>query len=799
MTLKQRIAAFLNPEQVKVNPAYQGLISYSNASQLMQMPRNYKAFSKEGYENDTVYKCVSYISRNGAAIAPKLYTDRSMQKEIESHPLLDKLHDPNSEQSGMAYREACLAYKLLAGNNYQYAIRKGNGPPDELWTLRPDYMQIQASKPRGIVGYKYEFMEELIAPQNIGHTKYWNPNNEVYGISPIEIASILIDMQTFTRKWDLALIQNSARPSGAWTTPVPLAKNVREALQNKLKEMFGGMRNAGVPPVLDAGLTWQSMGLPPAEMDWLKSIQYNAVLIANIFNMPPQLIGDTTSSTYANVEEAKVASYTEAIFPDLDDLYALWNTWLLPMYPDLKGAYLYYDKDSIEVIQKTIQAQKTAEAQRAVNAWLNGACTLNEARSLQGLPEDPNGNVYRIGLVIIPAERLDEFAEKALQVTPAPAAPEQAGLPPGTIVEADKTPPAQDDTNEEDQKDGDNKKPLKGLSPLALPQYRTPDRRMKALNLSTTEQKQAHAEAMETTRKRWESKLEKDLQKYFKTQQGIITDAIDKAALPSTAILRVETAIKRTKDDGEKILSSFYQGVVSDVASQIKKQIQQAQKGVKPDETKISPANLSQNVQVFLDTFGADTLEYLESLAGTRISGITDTTLDSIRSQLLQGVAAGESIPELSKRIAGLYLSQIIPNRSAVISRTETTASSNYGSIQGAKQSGLKLTKVWLATGDNRTRPDHVDADGQEVGIDEPFQVGTSEMQFPGDPAGAADEVVGCRCTTYYNTIEDANGVPLEEVQREIDEEEGKGMQPIAISRKQRRAEYKRYMQELLG
>src|SRR6266550_1557670 len=542
MSFKQRMQAFLHPEQVKVNPAYQGLISYSQSAQLMQMPRNYKSFTKEGFTNDTVFKCVSYISRNGAAIPPKLYTDKTRQKEIEKHPLLDKLDSPNTEQSGMAYREACLAYKLLAGNNYQYALRKGNGPPDELWTLRPDYVQIEASKPRGIVGYKYEFMEQQILPQNIGHTKYWNPNNEAYGVSPIEVAAILIDMQTHTRKWDLALIQNSARPSGAWTTPVPLAKNTREKLEQSLKEKLQGMRNAGLPPVLDAGLTWQSMGLPPAELDWLKSIQYNAVLIANIYNMPPQLVGDTSSSTYANVEEAKVASYTEAIFPDLDDLYALWNMWLLPMYPDLKGAYLYYDKTSVEVIQNKVQAQKTAEAQRAVESFKFGACTLNEARVLQGLPEVPEGNVYRIANVLVPSDKLLDFAEKSLSGPIAPPTVQHedpnAVLPNDQTVEADKG-------------------PGKALSPLALPQYKKPDRRMKALDLKTAEQKQAHIDAMEATRTRWQDQAETAFQKYFKLQQKTVTDAINQAAIPSTAILRVETAIKRTKEDGQKILSSL--------------------------------------------------------------------------------------------------------------------------------------------------------------------------------------------------------------------------------------------------
>ncbi len=427
VSLKQRFHAFFNPthtdwQEQKANPAYSGLVAYGNAPQPVTMPRNYRSFAKEGYTDNTVWKCVGYISRNGGSIPPLLYTDETKQKKIEKHPLLDRLNKPNNEQSGVAYREACLAYKLISGNNFQYAIRAKNGPPDELWCLRPDRVAPIPDKVRGVSAYKYEAMDQPIAAENIGHTKYFNPDNPYFGMSPIEVAAILIDMQTGTRKWDLALVQNSARPSGAWTVPTALSLNDRTRLQQLLKEKLSGSRNAGVPPILDAGLTWQSMGLPPAELDWLESIKYNAILIANIYNMPPQLIGDTSSSTYNNMMEAKAASYTEAIFPDLDDLYGMWNNWLVPMYPDLKnsGAYLYYDKESVEVIQEMVQAQKTAQAQRAVQSYMQGACLLNEARVLQGLPEVPEGNVYRIGQVLIPADKLMEYALQSL-TTPARA------------------------------------------------------------------------------------------------------------------------------------------------------------------------------------------------------------------------------------------------------------------------------------------------------------------------------------------------------------------------------------------
>lgn len=427
----------------KINPAWLHFSSYSDTPQAVRMNRSYKAYAKEGYKNsDTLYKCISYLIRNGAAIPPVLFTDKSQVlksggKRIEKHPLLDKLSHPNPEQSGVAYREAVLGYKLLAGNSFQYAIRAKNRPPDELWTLRPDRMELMIMPRKGIVGYKYEDMDGAIDPANIGFTKYWNPdddNEPGMGLSPVEVASLNIDMQIAAKKWNLGMLQNGARPPGIWKVPMLLGKNERDKLEEKLNEKFSGAKSAGKSPLFDGGLDWKSTGLAPAQMDYLDGLKYNGGSIANILNMAPQLVGDNSSTTYDNMKQAKIWSYTEGIFPELDDLYALWNNWLLPMYPDLaeSGAFLYYDKESIEVIQELIQMQKDAMADRAKEAYEAGMITMNAANLLAGRPEVPEGNVYRIANVLVPADKLTEYAEQSLTKPAAPPipAPEPLDIPP---------------------------------------------------------------------------------------------------------------------------------------------------------------------------------------------------------------------------------------------------------------------------------------------------------------------------------------------------------------------------------
>lgn len=81
--------------------------------------------------------------------------------------------------------------------------------------------------------------------------------------------------------------------------------------------------------------------------------------------------------------------------------------------------------------------------------------------------------------------------------------------------------------------------------------------------------------------------------------------------------------------------------------------------------------------------------------------------------------------------------------RATLIARTESTAAFNHAGLSALREEEA-VTKVWLATPGPRTRASHQAANGQEVPIDQPFQVGGHPMQAPGDPSAPAREVCNC-------------------------------------------------------
>lgn len=123
-----------------------------------------------------------------------------------------------------------------------------------------------------------------------------------------------------------------------------------------------------------------------------------------------------------------------------------------------------------------------------------------------------------------------------------------------------------------------------------------------------------------------------------------------------------------------------------------------------------------------------------------------------INGAITQGILLGESIPDISKRLAAVT----DMNRSSAIrnARTMTTSAENGGRIDSYKRAenmGIKITQEWLATKDGRTRHEHAMLDGQERKVGEAFEVEGYKIMFPGDPEAEPFLTYNCRCTLVSN------------------------------------------------
>jgi phage portal protein BeeE/ppGpp synthetase/RelA/SpoT-type nucleotidyltranferase len=145
--------------------------------------------------------------------------------------------------------------------------------------------------------------------------------------------------------------------------------------------------------------------------------------------------------------------------------------------------------------------------------------------------------------------------------------------------------------------------------------------------------------------------------------------------------------------------------------------------------------------------------DLLRKYLGDKVKGITDTTLEQMRSVLADSFEAGDSVGDTAKKLSEKF-EEMKQGRAVTIARTETLTAVSIGREMKredfrAEFPEKKFRKMWVAAQDNRVRDSHDALDGKSVEDGEAFENG---LLYPRDPSGPAEEVINCRCTeiTYF-------------------------------------------------
>lgn len=318
-------------------------------------PRDHVALTREGYERNAVaHRCVRMVAESVASIPWRLYDGAA---EIVEHPLLDLLARPNPAQTSTELIESLVTSLLLFGNAYAEAAQV-EGAPREIYALRADRMSVVPGPNGWPAAYDYIFAGDRVryamrgaGVEPILHVRLTHPLDDHYGLPPLAAAQVAIDTHNAAGFWNKALLDNSARPSGALVYGAGDGAQFTDAqfdrLKSELEENFAGAANAGRPLLLDGGLDWKTLSLSPKDMDFIEAKAAAAREIALCFGVPPLMLGLPGDNTRANYQEANSAFWRQAVIPMVQRLQRAFEHWLRPAWPNLR---FDYDVDRIDAL-----------------------------------------------------------------------------------------------------------------------------------------------------------------------------------------------------------------------------------------------------------------------------------------------------------------------------------------------------------------------------------------------------------------------------------------------------------------
>ncbi len=362
------------------------LVAWQTSGRVAWSPRDTGSLMRTGFAGNPVgFRSVKLIAEAAAAL-PLVLQDAA--RRYDEHPLLSLVTRPNPAQGRAELFEALYGQLLLSGNAYVEAVGGETDLPLELHVLRSDRMALVPGADGWPVAYDYtvgarthRFHLGEGAPP-VCHIRSFHPQDDHYGLSPMQAAASAIDVHNAASRWSKALLDNAARPSGAIVYQGAdgqgtLSAEQYDRLLLEMESHHQGARNAGRPMLLEGGLDWKPMGFSPSDMEFQKTKEAAAREIALAFGVPPMLLGIPGDATYANYQEANRAFYRLTVLPLAGRVAAAVSHWLAGFTGETLA--LRPDLDQVPALASEREQQ-----------WrrIGGASFLSDAekRALLGLP-----------------------------------------------------------------------------------------------------------------------------------------------------------------------------------------------------------------------------------------------------------------------------------------------------------------------------------------------------------------------------------------------------------------------------
>ena len=368
-------------------------------------------------QTTAVYACVRILAEAVASLPLHVYEyrDDGGKKLVHDHSLYYLLHDePNPEMTSFVFRETLMSHLLIWGNAYAQIIRDGAGRVLGLYPLLPDKMDVQRDD-RGNIYYVYsrnsdenpmfkEYGNIKLKAEDVLHIPGLGFDGLI-GYSPIAMAKNAVGMTLACEEYGASFFANGANPGGVLEHPGVLKdpSKVRESWNS----VYRGVNNAHKIAVLEEGMKYQQIGIPPEEAQFLETRKFQINEIARLYRIPPHMVGDLDKSSFSNIEQQSL----EFVKYTLDPWVIRWEQSLQRslLLPGEKGKY--FIKLNVDgLLRGDYQSRMNGYAVGRQNGWFS-ANDIREMENMNPIPDEEGGNLYLVNGAMTKLADAGAFAE----------------------------------------------------------------------------------------------------------------------------------------------------------------------------------------------------------------------------------------------------------------------------------------------------------------------------------------------------------------------------------------------------
>lgn len=345
------------------------------------------------------YSVVTKGIQNPGSIQKALTLKSQAFDEIEGHPFMDLMKNPNPLTTEKQFKREFLGYERITGNSYAYAATPGIGinaeKPIQLWVIpSPTVTIVAGDRQNPIKGYSVTYYGDEPIPKNkVIHMKTFNPvssvigGNWLYGMSPVQANRAGISQFKQANQAQGTLFKNmgpggliSGMKDGVFTEPQGIA------IQDKFVQRHTGTLNGGGLVLTPAQLQYTQIGMSSVDLNIIAAKGDLLQEICASYGYPKERITGSANTASQGMADKQVI--TSCVMPLLRDFDDTMTSFIREAYKD----------DELVYISDTQYFPELQQDRKDLSVWLGASWWLNtnEKRRAMDYEEIPDGDIMLV-------------------------------------------------------------------------------------------------------------------------------------------------------------------------------------------------------------------------------------------------------------------------------------------------------------------------------------------------------------------------------------------------------------------
>lgn len=394
-------SVFKNETTDLVSPApwFTSIFGYDSAS-------GEKVTVDSALQVPTVYTCVNILANSVAKLPFQTFKKTSKGRERDSSHAVAKLLEerPNPFLSPFKFKHLIETHRNTWGNAYINIEWGLDGRPKAFWLLNPSVTEPKVDIETNELWYVTTLpggKQVRISHWDIIHLTTLSVDG-LKGKPPIQIAREAIGSSSAAQKFKGKFFANGTAAAGVLKVPGQLNKDAKVKVREEWENLYTGINNAQRIAILDAGLEFQSIGMPLKDAQFIEGMKFDKAEIATIFNIPLHMVNELDRATFSNIEQMSLDFIQNTLSPILIP-YEQEFSYKSFSSNELKRYYLKFNLTSL------LRGDSQARAEFYKKMIEMGAMSINEVRALEEQDAIEHGDKHFVSLNFTTLDLIEEY------------------------------------------------------------------------------------------------------------------------------------------------------------------------------------------------------------------------------------------------------------------------------------------------------------------------------------------------------------------------------------------------------